>query len=91
MHAHRHPVHARIEDLARALDTHPRFAGLVFRAERWEVAAEIWRITALPAHRHRDALDALRRELAPHDPTVMDPLCAAYRRALLRWGGARAA
>lgn len=81
------PLHVRIDDIARALDCHPRLSGLVFRSERWEVAASIWNLTAMPAHQHGPALRELAETLAPHDPTVMDPLCAAYRRAILRWGG----
>lgn len=85
------PVHRRIVDISQALEVHPRFSGLVFRAERWEVAASIWNLTALPVHQHRDALHELCTTLAPYDPSTMDALCAAYRRAILRWGGKRQA
>lgn len=88
MHPSPDPIQRRIDDIARALEVHPRFSGLVFRAERWQVASSIWSLTALPVSQHRDALHELCNTLAPYDPSAMDALCAAYRRAILRWGGA---
>lgn len=85
------PSTPQIDDLANALESHPRWAGLVFRAERWQVAGAIWALTERPVAEHAPALQELARTLAPYDPSALDPLCAAYRRAVLRWGGTRQA